>query len=123
MLPLASRRRNRFTWLGWASTLNHTRAYASLYVDGSVSFAYVAPLVVLPSTAFSPEWTVVPSTTSPALLVQALRSPDSKPSANTGAGGAGVVADAVALSGDTLPATSRALTAYWCVDPPSTASL
>src|SRR6266568_1836159 len=123
MLPLASRRRNRFTWLGCSSTLNHTRAYASLYVARSVFFAYVPPLVVLPSTASAPELTLLPSTTSPPEVLQALRSPDSKPSAKTGAGGGGVVADAVALSGDTLPATSRARTAYWCVDPPSTASL
>ena len=80
-------------------------------------------MVVLPSAACAPLLTVEPSTTRPPLAFHALKSPDSKPSVNTGGGGGGVVTDATLPGAETLPAMSRALTWYWCVDDPSTASV
>ncbi len=79
-------------------------------------------MVVAPSAALAPPWTVAPSTTMPPDEVHALKSPDSKPSAKTGGGGGGVVTETVLPSADTLPAMSLARTAYWCVDEPNTAS-
>jgi hypothetical protein len=52
----------------------------------------------------------VPSVVRPALVVQAVRSPVSKPSKNSGAVAAVVVARTGALSGETLPPVSRART-------------
>ena len=80
------------------------------------------PLVVLPSAALVPLLTLLPSMTSPPFALHALKLPDSKPSAKTGEGGDGVVTDTAAPSADVLPPMSRALTAYWCVDDPRTAS-
>ena len=50
-------------------------------------------------------------TTKPELLVHADRSPDSKPSPNTGVAAAGVVTGALALGADELFEVSQATTA------------
>src|SRR5689334_15539187 len=90
-VPAPSRMRRRLIWLVWLSVLNQMRALPSVYVDGNVFLAKVLPTVVLPSMAFVPACTVVPSTTKPPFVVHEERSPDSKPSWNTGTGADGVV--------------------------------
>ena len=102
---------------------NATRAYASVYVDGKVFLAKVLPTVVFPSAALVPLFTLADSITNPALEFQALKLPDSKPSEKTGDGGGADVTETTGVSAETLPAMSRALTAYWCVDEPSTESV
>ncbi len=76
--------------------------------------------MVFPSTASDPPCTVEPSTVRPEVGFHCDKVPLSKPSANTGTGGAGVVTEMVLVSPETLPAMSRARTAYWWVEDPST---
>ena len=79
-------------------------------MDGRVSLAYVAPVVVFPSAAYVPERTSADSTTSPPLVVHPDRSPVSNPSPKTGSDAAGVVAVTGSDRADTLPARSSART-------------
>ena len=72
---------------------------------------------MLPSAAYVPLRMSVSSTAKPPVLVQAPKVPDSKPSAKTGTGAAGVVAETVGVNADRLPDVSRARTAYVWVEP------
>ena len=66
-------------------------AFAAAKVD--VSMAYVAPFMVLPSTAKLPPWTIAPCTAKPLEDVQPV-SPASKSLVKNGGTALGVVADA-----------------------------
>ena len=78
----------------------------------------------MPSTAKVPELVSFDSMASFDAVVQADRSPVSKPSAKSGRAAAGVVAEAGALRAEMLPETSRARTTYWwLVDASTVASV
>ena len=105
--PVASFRRIRAAWLTPEFTKKATREYASADEVDSVFLANTGPT---PSAAKLPVRTLAPSMVNPPLVVQAEKSPDSKPSAKTGAAAAGVVTGSAADCADGLPEVSRART-------------